>query len=419
MHWKSELTRTCALLRTLANKTENEFLTLGSNLQIFLELNRQNASNAQSVTEMIETESGFNIDEFRTFFDGVYREMAGIDASFSEVTDSQADLIEHIERILLIKNVLEKSHHYLRKIALFIKMETARVEHAEFYAVVESFEDLADRILQNAQQIESAAQNTIQKALTDQDLSKRLKGFKSLMERHRLSSFELLQQIDTRIEQIRKTCQVVQELSGLILKDIGTVVGKLQFHDISRQQIEHVVETLEEIISKIPDQPQESSNELYSFYQWKIDNIEIQIAHLKNVITKTRDTANGISNSFASISNRIKKQAREIFQKLESDFSKIEMDVQFDKIVESSLQPAIEMLLAIQSNIRSRLPPDWEKEDAAVDLISVENRYTMEREREIHRAIFSSSSRNDAGVTAKQDSCEVPTGAGNEDVELF
>ena len=340
MDLKSELSTVCSRLKTLSKDTEDEFLSLGANLQTFLELNRQNAANAQSVIEMIESGSGLNVGEFTDLFDQAFQEMKGIDAVFSEVTVTQNRLLDRISRILVIRKVLEKTHRYLRMLAVFIKMEIARADHQEFYAVVESLEELAARILENAEQIDSAIQATMKKVTADKEIVKRLAGFKSMLLTDRFTRLDLIEKEGDSIEKTMETCRKTSELSELTTTDIGTVVSKLQFHDISRQQVEHVVETLEEVISGLPEQTAERSEETDPIYQWGVESIEIQIAHMKHVLTETRETANVIASAFGNISRRITSQASETREALKNTFS----DSEAKTVMDSQLQDLSECL---------------------------------------------------------------------------
>jgi ABC-type transporter Mla subunit MlaD len=242
--WTEDLRQAVEELSRLNTSTEAEFLSLGENLQDYYLRTREISQDSSSIaTRMSGQEISTAIEGLREILNRVEDldnqsrqgvEILGSILDRAEVIGSQLDYFARVVKNLYV-------------LCNFIKIETARIKGSEkeFSALVEDIKNLAGniesktRVLQ--EQANSLSQVTRQNLIVINNFETKQHG------QSRIILDGTMKNLRSLSERNELSVHTLKNLSGqwkAISQSIGEVVSALQFHDITRQQIEHVIEAL-------------------------------------------------------------------------------------------------------------------------------------------------------------------------------
>ncbi len=253
--WITVLSTVTGNLSTLETKTEQVFLQVGEKLQDF----------HQRSTEMAETAAR------------VLGLMTG--EEFQQSISSLMDIIEELRRHLEMSRnhsgktsqVLRQYYDTLRSVSssledfklLVLNLRMlgffTRVENVHLFASDSGFSSLTDDVKNLS---ESVREKSIEMKRKTDDLlvtiSTTLSDMTAAQKVQRAQTEMMLQHIEsnhailtTKTENATSSAHIIAQSAGKITGNIGEIVSGLQFHDITRQQISHVREALEVIVSDI------------------------------------------------------------------------------------------------------------------------------------------------------------------------
>jgi hypothetical protein len=245
--WTGEIARVTTDLRSLNGTTEADFLSVGENLMKFL-----------SAAQEIRT----NIAQLATAIAGGAGERAcGALATVREAAVAMQKRIEDASHTLagLHASVGEIRRSFLafrdvvlsfQVVATLGRIETARLGGAdsdighltdEVRACTESIQKRVEHALSVATLLEERIQATIERR-SNQDL-RQLKALPPIVR----AVEEDLAAFRQRQEQANETSAHLDVEFGSFTGSVNNLATALQFHDITRQRIEHVVESLEQV----------------------------------------------------------------------------------------------------------------------------------------------------------------------------
>ncbi len=240
-------------LGILCNSTEGEFLAVGESLHHFYMRAKEISKLSSSVAGLMSGEEvGQTIEGFRSFCDRIRK----IESESAQSTD----ILRHVLSILWQMGThldgFRKTVRVLRVLCVSTRIESARLGSRDI-----GFSTLADDVDKLVLEIETkcahlsdqteSLRQLIQDSLArvlDMEarqqkqarliLDSTLSSLVDLTEKHAMSSTSVMH-ISKRYESISR--------------NIGEIVAAMQFHDITRQRIEHVKEAIEELEGGSPD----------------------------------------------------------------------------------------------------------------------------------------------------------------------
>jgi len=278
--WSQTLTDINATLASLGAHTEDDFLSLGNNLQSYYTRAQTMAALSHEIVELMTgeeiqtagTDLHSSLQELHDYLEDSSAQFSKMGTTFQHYMREISSItsgLESFQMLALNLNIL----------GFLTRVENAHLANTNsgFSALTDDVRKLSDSIKEKASSIRAscetisagvsaaldraidcdrthnAAARTIQAKSAD---SERL-----LTERYGLS-VAAARQIDRNIAQI----------AG----DISTIVMSLQFHDITRQQIQHVQTVLEHLHAKLrePGTPSERQAALVG------DSLELQVAQI-------------------------------------------------------------------------------------------------------------------------------------------
>ena len=245
--WRNRLQGANQILHEMAASTEGEFIQLGEKLQDFYFRTKGLSDlSSQVATCLSGDEMQQNMDGLQTVFDQVH-EQDNLTGKGISVLSSLLHQFETISGRLVRFDQTIRNLHVLCN---FIKIESARLGNQDtgFTTLGEEVRKLAGDIT-----VKSAELSTHSRNLADMihqglqrmmDFEKKQQGHARLildqavhhrtdMTRHHQNSSKTLGEISTRWKRISQ--------------NIGEVVASMQFHDITRQRLEHVRDALQDV----------------------------------------------------------------------------------------------------------------------------------------------------------------------------
>lgn len=253
--WSTRFQEMARDLKVIAGTTEDEFLTIGSRLQDFYQRGQEISELASAmVGEVAGEQVSGAMDGLQTMLDEMQRY---VDNARTEIEGSSATLRQILRLLDEVGTPLsgfKKVNKVLRMLGISTKIESARLGQsaAGFDTLASDVGDLAVQVNEKAgviltrrDDLARAIQQTLAGVLdTGAHQHAQVLG---ILDKTR-SSLAALTAINARCS---AAVASISAVSGEVSSNIGEVVMSMQTHDIVRQQIEHVEETLDEIRARI------------------------------------------------------------------------------------------------------------------------------------------------------------------------
>ncbi len=253
--WSRKLREVAAGLSNLGRRTEGEFLSVGERLRELHARAEGVSGVASSAASLI---SGAEIVAAIEGLRGMAERMnAFLSRSGSEAARNE-EALRRVGRILdEVRGPLtefQKVVRSLRVLGIATKIESARLGQggSDFRALAENVGDLSalietksDDIMERGKVLAVAVGDTLSRVLDHEA---------ALRERARAILADASASLAALVEAHGKgvaTVKAVSDRSAGISRSIGDVVISMQFHDITRQQIEHVVDAFADLDGKL------------------------------------------------------------------------------------------------------------------------------------------------------------------------
>lgn len=323
--WRSLLRSLTEKLIPLPGSSEKIFLSIGERLQNF-------TTGARALSEMSASAARLaSGEEINTAIRGLREQLDNmthyLNSSEKESTRS-IEKLQHIYELVagfdIICHDFKRIARSLHFLCISTQIESARLGQKEtgsrndagFDILSEGVKRLANlidakatSILDNLESLTRLVQDAISRT---QELLNLQLGAAVNMLRDAQSSFEALSSLNKKSSEI--SGRIAIQSSG-IYKNIGAVVTSLQFHDITRQEIEHVGKALEQLREKIEVSGQDNEcvsddrqNELVS----RIDDVcGTQTSQLQHTRNELADAVGCVINNLRQISKRVKNMVAE------------------------------------------------------------------------------------------------------------
>ncbi len=249
--WETTVRRAITELENLNRSTERDFLAVGEKLMEFRSAARQIASDMAAVTELISGEQGRNVSYALTRMLDHSREMNGRIEQSGRALQEVRDLSRQIR---VAFSGLPHTVSVFRTLCTLTRIETARLGGtgadlghltAEVGPLSESIQTSGEGVLEASHGLDQDVQSAIRSGADLQVTQLKelpaliagvMEGLQSFEERRKWA----LESSDRQAAQYAAVCQAMDDL-----------VGSIQFHDITRQQIEHVIEALQRVCSEV------------------------------------------------------------------------------------------------------------------------------------------------------------------------
>ena len=224
--------------------TEEEFLQLGSKLQGIYQNSREVSRISATVAELLSGEQ-------------ITGSISGLREVFARVEDLEAQSKRYAEVLDHLREVMGKVgaslvgfHRFVQKLNVYCT--STRIESSRLRENDMGFDTLSDDINKLAGEVEIKTASILERLETlnvlirenlrkVQELESRQRGgTRTILDNTRAS----LASLEQKHELSRAAAERIAACFGELSEIIGEIVSSIQFHDITRQQMEHVAESL-------------------------------------------------------------------------------------------------------------------------------------------------------------------------------
>ncbi|MCX5811776.1 MAG: methyl-accepting chemotaxis protein [Proteobacteria bacterium] len=253
--WKNHLKMVGDDLYTLAASTEKEFLSVGNNLQDFY--NRATAISELSsslASSMSGNEIVNIINGLRELLNNMQGYIVQAEAEFSQGITALQDIINIVDNIYKPISGFKKIVKTLKILGISTKIESSqlRQDNNGFVTIAEDVEKLSILINSRFTEIFASAgllENTVKQTLSRVvSLETQQKGkAQSVLDNTHATIASLAEKNTSSVMTAAHISGGLETITG----NIGEVVSSMQFHDITRQQLEHIKEALDVLCSRL------------------------------------------------------------------------------------------------------------------------------------------------------------------------
>ncbi|HUA20383.1 MAG TPA: hypothetical protein VMB25_16665 [Bryobacteraceae bacterium] len=247
--WRQALERVMEALEHLNRSTERDFLAVGQKLMEFRAAARQASSGMAALSELISSQSGEAACQGLTRMLEHTRAMDQGMAATGAALESVRDLSGRVQHAF---SGLSNRVMVFRTLCTLTRIETARLGAAGL-----DFGHLAEEVQPLSEQIQTSGAGVLQSAaVLGQEVQSALRDganlrASELKDLHAISASVLhnLQCFEDRRERAREASNQQAARYSAVTEAIDDLVQSVQFHDITRQQVEHVTQALRALLS--------------------------------------------------------------------------------------------------------------------------------------------------------------------------
>jgi methyl-accepting chemotaxis protein len=362
-------------------------------------------SRAREITQMLSSLLGvMSGNEITHTMDGL-REMlgsigTGLGGTEDEFTHGVRTLEETVKIVDTVRTPLasfKKIVKILKILSISIKIESGQLgqEQAGFFTLADDVEKLSALIEKKTANIASKA------AVLNSMIRQNMANISTLETRQKVEIHRILDSIGASLnalaeknESSRKGTDLIAKESEDISRHIGDVVSAMQYHDITRQTIEHVKEALDGLIEKLNAQYPGGAAEMKGddsdsvrviFETGKI--CELQKAHLDDSKKQIMGATARINDNLLSIKDNIMELSQKTghlagttdessssyLAKIENGIAPAISSLQASANARSDLSAAMDSFLATTADISGSVD-DIEEISAEIELIALNAR---------------------------------------------
>lgn len=297
-------------LSRVIHDREDIFLQLGGQVQGFALKATDLAANAVNLTEQTSDEA---IGHYTSLLSKDL-DLMNVQCETSSNRSDIDDLNKIIDMIDKLNDLIQEYQRIVRQLQM-LGIST-RIESARLSSYGKGFSTLADDVEKLAHNIVNYTSQIFERTSNLHTLSTEAAGQTNIMLENQQSCsstimFGIRDHLDSFInleEKSKESSMKLATQTSEISSNIGDVVSSLQFHDITRQQIEHVNEAIDDILELLNEQNSSDDRSPLEIISWIGDVCALQASQVGNakdrfynavetVKTKLDDIVNNISNA--------------------------------------------------------------------------------------------------------------------------
>jgi len=259
LKWTSSLSQVDTLLDQLIAASEKDFLRIAENLQEYYTRAQTMCDKSTAVVDLMTGEA------LRSTTEGL---QAILEELKGHIGESQGNFLQisrvfqqHRQELAKISSSIEsfKLHVLnLTMLGFLTRVENAHIstENTGFATLTDDVRNLSDIIKQKSLHINQVSENV--QSFVSHALGKISEFERNQSETARITLEKAMsnhQALSRKFKSTSETARLVEKINKDIAQSIGEIVISMQFHDITRQQLEHVKEVLDHLCSAICEEP--------------------------------------------------------------------------------------------------------------------------------------------------------------------
>lgn len=318
--WNSTMAPVMEVLRRLAGSTEDQFLELGSKLQDFAIRSASISAVSNQLVELVAgTDSNQLTERLRNLFIEMNDYLERVNSQGAQSCSTLEQIMVQLDNVVRPLEGFQKMDKALRMLSISTKIESARLGElgAGFTTLAMDVEKLSQTVSEKSSGIMS------QRLSLAQLISGNLQMVRTTEAHQYADAQKILSAVGNNLEtlaNLNSTCSAtgnqVALISEEIASDIGAVVASMQFHDITRQQLEHVIEALEKLEQHTCKNTITNEETCPSLIAEFGDICELQTAQTRHAADQLTKATNTILDSLRDIGSKQTRISLELQQAL-------------------------------------------------------------------------------------------------------
>lgn len=284
--WRSKLKPVQETLQILASATEDEFLQIGSRLQDFYVRSAEMTSMANRLVEAVSGEQVQPlVDRLRQMIGDMQAYLQGAGRRTADSCTTLQQILDLLEQVTHPLDSYQKMTKVLRMLGISTKIESSRLGDVGFGFLTLAMDverlshlvsDKSSSILVHRHGLSAMIADNLRLARSTEAI--RARDLEGMLENTSHSLDELLA-VNTRCATLGS---MISSVSGEVSENISEVVSSMQMHDMTRQQVEHIIEALGHLLGKLSDSDGQLTPELFSKLVIEAGDVcELQEAQLR------------------------------------------------------------------------------------------------------------------------------------------
>ena len=339
-------------INSIISISERDFLEIGSKLQRFSNNSRELSRLSLEAFSFISEDILKNgIVELSWLLKEFSRRLSGLSKEIKEDKEQLESIQLSIDQISDEFSGFRKLVKQLKMLGISTKIESSRLgsEDAGFYQLAEYVEKLSGFIEEKVKALLLKTDKLIN------ELIRTISYLNQLEKEHRQKSINIVQNtskslvnFNDRYELCSSNIKNISESTDQLSKNINSIVTSIQFHDITRQQIEHTRDALFALENSYgiysPENPAGCEDNLAIIH----DTCELQTCQLEHSSEEFTSAALRIIHNLKGVENSIAIISNDTFALLDSgsnsdNFSLIVVKDEFKKISNGLITIATEL----------------------------------------------------------------------------
>lgn len=255
--WHATLAPSRETLQRLAGTTEDEFLQIGSRLQDFY---HRSSEITRMANQLVDSVSG---DQVQALIERLRQMMGDMEAYLASARSQSSISCGTLEQILALLDQVSQPLEGFKKMTKTLHMLgiSTKIESSRLGEMGLGFMTLALDVEKLSQLVSEKSSNILSHrhllARMISDNLRIVRSSESIQDKElggvlasTSGSLEELVSVNSRCSSFGS---LVSSVSGEVSSNISEVVSSMQMHDMTRQQVEHIVEALERLTVKLHD----------------------------------------------------------------------------------------------------------------------------------------------------------------------
>jgi methyl-accepting chemotaxis protein len=234
-------------LEGLNRSTERDFLAVGEKLMEFRSAAREISSDIAALNDLISGQQGRHTSQALT---RIFEDVRGMDARVAESGEALTRVRDLSRGIRQAFAGLRNTVMVFRTLCTMTRIETSRLGGASA-----GFSDLADEVAPLSESIQETGQSVLEAvARLDKTVQTAVRSGSDIRDRQLRELPVLIDEVTGGLAEFQdrerrslESSAVQAERNREVCEAIEHLVESIQFHDITRQQIEHVAQALDEV----------------------------------------------------------------------------------------------------------------------------------------------------------------------------
>ncbi len=319
--WARQVSEVSEFLGSIIKDKEQDFLDLGQNLH---EISSKSAGLSNMADELMKLTSGEKILNAQQDLQDELKDITEYcDVGWGEKsTELLGNVLDQSRALSLEMNDFKKIVRTLNVLSF-----TTRIESARLGDIGRGFMTLADDVEALGRKMVGHWQRIVDESSTLYDLVQSAKIRVEMLVQDQKSGVEkVLEDINSNLndlETIRQSSKAASEdlaqKASEITSYVREMVSSMQFHDITRQIVEHVQETLEEVVNLIKNNGNGSETKSYTSTQlagWINKVCSLQIQQMDQAGISFYEAVENLKKGLDSIASSVSSMAEGLKQSL-------------------------------------------------------------------------------------------------------